>query len=131
MNLFAREVPIAWSAAYFKKIYLSVIFVHTCLALLITTQWWFRWQKMPPDWLWGGLVHLNLCTLVERCFVSRMQDFVLAIFLVRFVFSFYQPLWRQRWRKSLEIHVIFFNSYSWGFWNVEWQNFTKPLRAIS
>ena len=43
-----------------KDIYVSVICFHNYLARLNTTQWWFRWQKMAPDWLWGGQVHLNL-----------------------------------------------------------------------
>ena len=41
-------------------LYLSVVFIHNCLGLLNTTQWWFRWQKMVPDWLWGRLENLNL-----------------------------------------------------------------------
>ena len=41
--------------------YISGICFPNYLALLNTTQWWFRWQKIAPDWLWGGLVHLNLC----------------------------------------------------------------------
>ena len=46
-------------------LYLSVGFIHNCLGLLNTTQWWFRWQKIAPDWLWGGLVHLNITALFE------------------------------------------------------------------
>ena len=47
-------------------LYLSMIFIHNCLGLLNTAQWWFRWQKMAPDWLWGGLVHLNIATLYSH-----------------------------------------------------------------
>ena len=57
LNLFAGEVQYAWKDFF---LYISVICFHNYLALLKTTQWWFRWQKTAPDWLWGGLVHLNL-----------------------------------------------------------------------
>ena len=44
-------------------IFISICnFFHYYLALLNTTQWWFRWQKMAADWLWGGLVHPDLLT---------------------------------------------------------------------
>ena len=52
-------------------LYVTAICFHNYLAPLNTTQWWFRGQKMAPDWLWGGLVHLNLscevCLPCEAC----------------------------------------------------------------
>ena len=45
-----------------------MVFIHNCLGLLNTTRWWFRWQKMAPDWLWDGLVHLN-----KKAFLANLQ----------------------------------------------------------
>jgi len=63
INLFAGEVSNAWKEAYF--LYVSAICIYNYLALFNTTQWWFRWQKMAPDWLWGGLVHPDIFTLLN------------------------------------------------------------------
>ena len=61
-------------------LYVSWICFHTYLALLNTTQWWFRWQKMAPDWLWGGLVHLNLTSLL----VEKDINCILVLFCTYF-----------------------------------------------
>ena len=74
-------------------LYLFVVFIHNCLGLLNTTQWWFRWQKMAPDWLWGGLLHLNIYFFLLNSFakfdvwtyVNNTTPFiVLNIFIIIF-----------------------------------------------
>ena len=84
---------------YFNKLYISKLicwrgskcmirsvffisicnFSHNYLALLKTTQWWFRWRKMAPDWLGGGRVHLNILKVfVNSCILGFIPVSILS-----------------------------------------------------
>ena len=77
-----------------------MIFFNNCLALLNTTQWPFRWQKMAQDWLWGGLVHLNIycawlyCDLLYCTPVWYMHSVLWTVFIKRFHLHFPFHSWQ-------------------------------------
>ena len=72
-----------WSVFKKRYIYFGDFFFNYILALLNTTQLWFSWQKMGPDWLWSGLVHLNkniYCITIEKKIIVLSTCRFLALF---------------------------------------------------